>query len=52
MEVQTTRDHAEDKFKSVIKDLAKNEDQSVQLVKWCEDVVNEDFSASIMIQQA
>lgn len=43
MKYQTTREPAEAEFMSIINSLCKNEDLSVRLVKWCENVVEKDF---------
>ncbi|KAG2228630.1 hypothetical protein INT48_007790 [Thamnidium elegans] len=44
MKHQTTKGPAESEFESIINNLCKNEDLSVRLIKWCENVVENDFN--------
>ncbi|KAI8644927.1 hypothetical protein BD408DRAFT_412729 [Parasitella parasitica] len=44
MKYQTTRGLAEAEFESVINNLRNNEDLSVRLIKWCKNVVENDFN--------
>lgn len=49
MKYQTTKGRAEAEFELIIKNLCENEDQSVRLVKWCQNVVQNDFNVSIIM---